>query len=474
MEVLIGRDEERKELLDALETRYSELIVVHGRRRIGKTFLIRSVYAGKVCFELSGLHNGTLKEQLANFVLAFPASARPRTTPSSWMEAFSLLNRYLGRLQGKAKKVIFIDEFPWLDGHRSRFLTAFAHFWNFHATRRSDLVVVICGSAASYMIKHVIKNRGGLHNRLTRNIRLAPFDLRETEHMLQRGGVKLTRMDIVQLYMALGGVPYYLRMVKRGESAAQAIDRLCFQRQGFLRGEFQNVFASLFDHPGNHEAVVRVLATVRKGLTRNEILARSGVASGGTMSNTLRELEESGFIERYLPHGGKKDPLFRITDEFTQFYLRFMEGTKPSARGIWLKLCTTQAYKVWAGFAFETVCMKHVEQIKDALRIGGVYSQESSWVGRGDDHGAQIDLLIDRDDNVINLCEMKFSAAPFRIDKRYAMELTNKIHAFTSATRTRKSVLLTFVTSHGLQRNMYSRQLVESEVTLDALFGARN
>jgi AAA+ ATPase superfamily predicted ATPase len=472
MEALIGREEERKALLDALKTPYSELIVMHGRRRIGKTFLIRSVYDGMVSFELVGLHHGTLKQQLGNFMRSLPASARTRTPPSTWLEAFHLLGRYLDRLKGKGKKVVFIDEFPWLDGHRSGFLTAFSHFWNAYATKRSDLVVVICGSAASYMVRHVINNRGGLHNRLTRIIRLTPFDLRDTERMLQRGKVKLTRMDIVQLYMALGGVPYYLRMVKRGESAAQAIDRLCFQRQGFLRSEFQNVFASLFDHPGNHEAVVRALATVRKGLTRTALLERSGVASGGTMSNTLRELEESGFIERYSPYKGSKDPLFRITDEFTQFHLRFMEGTKPSANGAWLRMSTSQACKVWAGFAFETLCMKHVERIKDALRIGGVRSMESSWVGKGEDSGAQVDLLIDRDDNVINLCEMKFSAGPFRIDKRYAAELARKVATFTTATRTRKSVFLTFVTTHGLQPSMYSRQLVESEVILEELFGA--
>jgi len=472
MGAIIGREEELRVLRDALDTGYSELIVVHGRRRIGKTFLIRNAYEGRLSFELSGMHNGTLKEQLKNFMLALPANARPKAPPADWLDAFHLLGRYLGRLKGKAKKVVFIDEFPWLDGHRSGFLSAFANFWNGYATKRRDLVVVICGSAASYMIRHVINNRGGLHNRLTRKIRLAPFDLRDTERMLEHGRVKLARMDIIQLYMVLGGVPYYLRMVKRGESAAQAIDRLCFDRQGFLRGEFHNVFASLFDHPGNHEAVVRALATVRKGLTRNGILKRSGVASGGTMSSTLRELEESGFIERYTPYDGKKDPLFRITDEFTQFYLRFMEGAKPSARGVWARLSATPAYKAWAGFTFETICMKHVERIKDALRFGGVRSVEGSWVGKGDESGAQVDLLIDRDDNVINLCEMKFSAKPFRIDKRYAAELANKREAFTAYTATRKSVLITFVTTHGLERNAYSLQLVESEVTMDALFGS--
>ncbi|MBX2972130.1 MAG: hypothetical protein KF797_03420 [Flavobacteriales bacterium] len=475
--MLIGRDIERGILLEALETGRSELIVVHGRRRIGKTFLIRSAYEGRLTFELVGMHRGTIRQQLKNFHMALPAKARSKKPPADWMDAFALLGRYLtkqgrpgSRVKAVRKKVVFIDEFPWLDGHRSGFLAAFSNFWNSYATKRNDLVLVICGSAASYMIRHVINNKGGLHNRLTRSIRLQPFNLRETEALLRSKGVRHTRYDILQLYMALGGVPYYLQMVKKGESVAQAIDRLCFDRQGFLRGEFNNVFASLFDHPGNHEAIVRALAKVRRGLTRNAILKQSGVASGGTLSKTLRELEESGFIEAYMPYDGRKDPLHRITDEFTQFYLRFVEGTRPAKGGVWAKLNRTPAYRAWAGFTFETICMKHVDGIKEALRIGGVYSVEGSWIGKGDESGAQVDLLIDRDDNVINLCEMKFSTAPFRIDKRYAAELASKVHAFTTTTRTRKSVFLTFITTHGLAANAYSRQLVQGELDMNALF----
>ncbi len=475
--MLVGRRNEYGILQEALSTGHSELIVVHGRRRIGKTFLIRHAYADRITFELSGMHRGTLRQQLKNFHLALPAKARSKQPPADWMDAFELLGRHLdkhvkpkGRAKTAPKKVVFIDEFPWLDGHRSGFLAAFSNFWNSYATKRKDLVVVICGSAASYMIRHVINNKGGLHNRLTRSIRLQPFSLHETEALLKSKRIRYTRYDILQLYMALGGVPYYLQMVKPGESVAQAIDRLCFDRQGFLRGEFDNVFASLFDHPGNHEAIVRTLAKVRKGLTRNAILEQSGVASGGTLSKTLRELEESGFIEHYTPYDGRKDPLHRITDEFTQFYLRFVEGSRPARGGVWSKLARSPAYRAWAGFTFETICMKHVDEIKEALRIGGVRSVEGSWIGKGDESGAQVDLLIDRDDNVINLCEMKFSTAPFRIDKHYAAELTSKVDAFTTATRTRKSVFITFITTHGLTANAYSRQLVQNEVGMDALF----
>lgn len=478
---IIGRKEECELLLRALRSPRSELIAVFGRRRIGKTFLIRNLYKEHIVLEWSGMYRGTLKDQLRNFHTVLPAKRRKLPIPSDWMEAFMQVAKHLDevvprRARGSAKsrigkKVIFIDEFPWLDSRRSRFLSAFSNWWNSYASKRNDLVVVICGSAASYMIQKVINDRGGLHNRVTQRIRLAPFSLGETEQLLQRNRIRFTRYDILQLYMALGGVPHYLQLVERGESVAQAIDRLCFDRNGYLRGEFNNVFASLFEHADNHEAVVRALASVRRGLTRNAIAAKAKLPSGGRLTATLTELEQSGFIERYTPYDGKKDPLFRLTDEYTQFYLRYIEGTRPGRRGTWQKLSTTPAHRAWAGFAFETICMKHVDAIKDALGIAGVRSVEGSWIGKGDESGAQVDLLIDREDNVINLCEMKFSNAPFRIDRRYATDLNAKVNAFTSATRTRKSVFLTFITTHGIDRNTYSQQLVESDVRMDALFG---
>lgn len=469
---IIGRKEECELLMRALRTPRPELIAVFGRRRIGKTFLIRNLYREHLLLEWSGIHRGSLGDQLKAFHAALLKKRRNAPLPKDWMDAFALLAKHISAQRARKKKVVFIDEFPWLDSRRSRFLSAFSHFWNSFASARNDLVVVICGSAASYMINEVINDQGGLHNRVTQRIRLEPFTLSETEQLLQRKRIRLTRYDIIQLYMALGGVPHYLQLVEPGESVAQAIDRLCFDRNGYLRSEFGNVFASLFEHADNHESVVRALASVRRGLTRNAIAKRARLRSGGRFTTTLTELEQSGFIESYTPYKGVKDPLYRLTDEYTMFYLRYVEHSKPSRRGVWSKLSQTPAYKAWAGFSFETICMKHAEEIKDALRISGIRSTEGSWIGKGDESGAQVDLLIDRDDNVINLCEMKFSNAPFRIDKAYAAELSAKVRAFTSATRTRKSVFVTFITTHGLERNAYSAQLVQNDLTSDAIFSS--
>ncbi|MBL7947336.1 MAG: AAA family ATPase [Flavobacteriales bacterium] len=479
-DTIIGRKEECAQLERALRSPRAELIAVYGRRRIGKTFLIRSLYKKHMVLEWSGIYRGTLADQLHGFHDALAARGFKRPAPSNWMEAFAQLREYLTKVaperksrsarRGAAKKVIFIDEFPWLDSRRSRFLAAFSHWWNSYVSRRNDLVVVICGSAASYMIRKVLNDRGGLHNRVTQRLRLAPFSLGETEQLLRRNRIRWTRYEILQLYMALGGVPHYLEMVERGESVAQAIDRLCFVRNGYLRDEFDNVFASLFEHSDNHEAVVRALASVRRGLTRNAVAAKAKLPSGGRLTATLTELEQSGFIERYAPYDGKKDPLYRLTDEYTLFYLRYVASTRAGRAGTWQRMTFLPAYRAWSGFAFETICIKHVDAIKGALGISGVRSVEGSWVGKGEDRGAQVDLLIDRDDQVINLCEMKFSNKPFRIDRGYAAELNAKIAAFTSATRTRKSVFLTLITTHGVAGNAYSRQLMESEVTADALF----
>jgi len=320
------------------------------------------------------------------------------------------------------------------------------------------------------MIKKIIKNKGGLHNRLTRKIQLKPFNLNETELLLKSNSIVFSRYDILQVYMVMGGVPHYLEKIKPGESVAQTVDRLCFKKDGFLRGEFENIFASLFEHSANHEEIVRVLATVRKGMTRTEIISKIRLCSGGTFSKTLEELVDSGFVENYLPYRGVKDSVYRLTDEYSLFYLKYMESTKPTEGEIWLKLAGQQSFKIWMGFSFENVCLKHIEQIKNGLKIAGIHSVSGSWVEKNAENGAQIDLLIDRDDNVINLCEMKFYNSEFVIDKKYALEIARKVDIFTSSTQTKKSIFITFITTYGLIKNEYRNQWVQSELTIEHLF----
>lgn len=467
---LIGRKSEIAVLSDALRSKKPELIAIYGRRRIGKTFLIRHVYKNDLLLEFSGIHQGSLKQQLASFHHILSAKAVNVKKPADWFEAFDQLARYLKRVTSRKKKVLFIDEFPWLDTRKSSFLPAFDNFWNSCASKRENLVVVICGSAASYMIKKIIKSKGGLHNRLTRKIHLFPFNLYETEQLLKHNKVKLSRYDILQIYMAMGGVPHYLENIRPGESVAQGIDRLCFAKDGFLRTEFHNVFASLFDQHDNHEIIIRLLASVRKGLTRNEVLKKSRIASGGTLTKTLQELEESGFIERYTTQLRTKDAIYRLTDEYSLFYIKFIENTKPSTSGTWLRMHRQPSFKSWSGFSFESACIKHIAQIKEGLKISGINSRQNSWIEKKSPKGAQIDLLIDRDDNVINLCEMKFYNTTYTLNKKYAAEIANKINAFTASTKTKKNIFVTFITSYGLVANQYSRQYVQNELTIEHLF----
>jgi AAA+ ATPase superfamily predicted ATPase len=468
--MLVGRKSEISILQNCLNSSYSELIAVYGRRRVGKTYLIRNTFAKNLCFDFSGTYKSSLKEQLKNFYYVLKKQDNSINIPKDWTEAFYLLSNHIVSIKSKKKKVIFIDEFPWLDTRKSNFLAAFDRFWNSFASIRNDLVVVICGSAASYMIKNIIKNKGGLHNRITQHIHLKPFNLRETEQLLIANKVKLTRYEIVQLYMTFGGIPHYLQKIFPGESIPQIIDRLCFHKDGFLRTEFKLIFASLFEFYENHEMIVRLLSNVRKGMTRNEILSKIQIKSGGTLTKTLLELEESGFIEKYIPYKGNKDALFRLTDEYSMFYIKYIESSKPSESGVWMKLQSQPTVKSWFGFSFETICLKHIEQIKEALKIRGVHSVVGSWISKNSDYNAQIDLLIDRDDNVINLCEMKFYNTEFVLEKKHISDVLNKMNVFTELTKTKKSVFITYITTFGLKNNNYKRQFVQNEITINNLF----
>lgn len=469
MSIIVGRIAEQNILNEALESPKSELIALYGRRRIGKTFLIREHYKKNIVFEIAGLFGGNMKDQLENFTKETKTRTKNEAleTPSSWLKAFTQLEKYLDSLKGKRKKVVFIDEFPWIATAKSKFLMAFENFWNTYCTKRDDIVLVICGSAASYMIKKIIHNKGGLHNRITRKIRLLPFNLNETEIFLNRNGIKYTRYDVIQVYMALGGVPHYLEKLNKGLSVPQNIDALCFSKDGALNEEFNRLYVSLFDDSERHMIIIRALAAINNGLTRNELIEKSGLASGGDFSLKLEELIESGFVTEYPYFQNKKQlTRYRLSDEYSKFYLKFIEDNKHAGEGTWQRLSNSQSYKSWSGFVFETLCLKHIQQIKKALRIDTIYSKNSSWFN---DY-AQVDLLIDRDDNVMNLCEMKFYNAPYTMDKTYYLNLKNKVAELKRETNTKKNVFITLVSSYGIRENEYSKELIQNSLDMDSLF----
>lgn len=468
---LVGRRSERLSLLDALQSPEAELVAVYGRRRVGKTFLIREVYRDAICFELVGMHGVDVSRQLR----AFASVLGLGSPPPDWQRAFEQLRAFVtARLQRRrTKQVVFFDEVPWLASRRSGFLAAFEHFWNGWAIKQPKLVVVICGSAASWMLQKVVRQRGGLHNRVTRRIRLEPFSLAEVEALLRSRRVDIGRYQVIELYMALGGVPQYLVQVRPGESAAEAIDRLCFARDGFLRTELADLYAGLFERADRHEAVVRALAARRRGMTRTQLLTATGLGSGGAITKVLDELEQCGFVMQMSRLGHtKRDAVYWLADHYSLFFLKWIEHHHGGASGAWQRKRASPAWRAWSGLAFEAVCLRHVESIKRALGIGGVETVEAAWAQRsaGDRDGAQIDLVIDRADRSVNLCEMKFSESELVIDKAYARELEHKRDAYREAFGDRKAVFLTLISTYGVRANDHAQRLGVRSLTMDALF----
>jgi AAA+ ATPase superfamily predicted ATPase len=470
--ILIGREEEKARLKSLLNSTSSEFVAVYGRRRVGKTFLIRETLSSHFSFQLTGMYNVSLQQQLFNFHTELLKYGAKTGSPvaDSWFIAFQQLIALLQKSRAK-KKVVFLDELPWLDGRKSNFIPALEHFWNSWASARKDIILIVCGSAASWITNKLINNKGGLHNRVTQKIKLNPFTLRECELFLQSKKIKWNQYQVMEIYMAIGGIPYYLNALQPGLSAAQNIDRLCFHTTGLLKNEFQNLYASLFKKYTNHLLVTGILSKKLKGLTREEIIQLSKLPNGGGITKVLNELEESGFIRKYQPFNKKlKNSLYQLTDFYTLFYYHFIKGKTAIPANYWMSIYDSPKHRAWSGYAFEQVCQAHSEEIKKELGISGIQTSEATWKSSTSVNGAQIDLLIDRRDQVINICEMKFSINEFTIDKKYAANLRNKIGAFKTETKTRKSVFLTFITTYGVRSNEHADGLIQNNITMNALF----
>ncbi|MEZ4850530.1 MAG: ATP-binding protein [Bacteroidia bacterium] len=470
MNPLIGRKEELKKLQSYLTSRKSEFVAVYGRRRVGKTFLIRKAYNNHFTFQLTGLANASMKHQLGQFHSAITKHAIEMNwqpdPASDWFAAFRQLTDFLERHPKEGKKVVFLDELPWLDTHNSKFLSGLEHFWNSWASARDDIVLIVCGSAAAWMLNHLIKNRGGLHNRITDRIKLAPFNLKETEEFLHEKNAIYNRYQTLLIYMVFGGIPFYLDFIQAEKSAMQNINDLCFPIDAPFRLEYESLYASLFKKHERHLSIIEALATKGKGLTRKEIIQRTKLPDGGGLTRILKELEESNFIRRYKAFGKKKNEgLYQLVDLYSLFYLRLIKNTDEDDESFWLNMIETPSFFNWAGYAFEMVCLHHVYQIKRALGISGVQTTTSTWQSAS----AQVDLVLDRKDQVINLCEMKFSINPFIIDKKYSENLRNKIGFFRQETQTRKALFLTLITTYGLAQNKYSG-MVRNDLKMDILF----
>ena len=457
------------------ESDESEFVAIYGRRRVGKTYLVRETFDGRFTFQHSGLARGGMKRQLAHFAISLKSfGLSGRGMPKDWDEAFVMLREIIEASEFQ-RKVVFIDEMPWLDTPRSNFVTALEGFWNGWASARKDILLIVCGSAASWISKKLFRNRGGLHNRVTCRICLNPFVLNECESLARERGLAMSRAEIAECYMVFGGIPFYWRHLDKRFSAAQNLDRMFFVDGAPLADEFVELYSSLFRNSTLHRKIVKELAGRLVGMTRNDIARALGISASGKLTSALEALTVSGFVRKYNPFGaGRNNQVFQLVDAFTLFHFRYLAGRRPSDGNFWLRTADSPSHRVWCGLAFERLCLVHQQQIRKALGIGGVLVECCAWHHRADDaypDGAQIDLLFDRVDNVINICECKYTSEPFRIDKEYDAKLARKVGVFRDVTKTRKSIHLTMITSCGLVRNEYSAR-IQSEVTLDDLFAA--
>ncbi|GHT02703.1 ATPase [Bacteroidia bacterium] len=469
MNKIVGRKKEIELLQRIVESGEPEFVAVYGRRRVGKTFLIKEFFNNNFTFYFSGSENASMKAQLENFQIAFQNYFNTTIpTPRSWTIAFEWLRKGISNSKKRGRKVIFIDEMPWMATMGSNFIQAFEYWWNTYASSNPDILLIICGSSTSWMLTKIIKNRGGLHNRVTRQIPLQPFTLKECEEFATKQKALIDTNQILDYYMILGGVPYYWKHLDKSKGLPQNIDNLFFNNDAALKEEFAEMFNSLFKHSEKYMTLVITLGEKRMGLTREEIVDLSNLSDGGSITKMLEELEQCGFIRSYYGFGKKqRDKIFQLIDLFSLFYLNFIHGKRNNDEQYWTNNFSTSKHNTWRGYAFEQVCLWHIPQIKHKLGISGVSTNYSSW--RSMENAAQIDLVIDRNDRIINLCEMKYSKDEYTITKEYNDVLRKRYALFTDETKTRKTVHTTMITTLGVKHNMY-RGNIQSEVILDDLF----
>ena len=470
---LIARKWEQKLLNQALNKQESQFIAVYGRRRIGKTYLIKEMFSDRFTFEHTGYYNVSRKEQLSGFFKSLRKAGlnSDYSCPSNWIEAFDLLEIVVEQSKAE-KKILFLDELSWMDTLHSDLIPALEHFWNAFASARKDVVLLICSSATSWVIDHVLHDKGGLHNRLTLSIHLEPFQLSEVEEYVQSLGISLSRMQILEGYMSLGGVPYYWSHLEKGMSIEQYMDYLFFRRGALLKEEYDYLFSSLFKQPEIYEKIITALCQKKKGMTRNEILRATGLSSAGSASKKLNELENCDFIREYTSYGQRKERLYQLIDPFVLYYFHFM-AQRPRDPQFWMHQVNTPAANTWKGLAFELVCLLHTQKIKDALGIGAVLTEEYSFMVRENlekgIYGSQIDLVLQRADRITNLIEIKYAQDEYLITKTTDEAMRRKRSDFQRTTGSKKTIHLTMIAPYGVVQNAYANNL-DSIVTGEDLF----
>ena len=484
-ELIIARKEEQRVLQSLKNENTAQFLAVYGRRRVGKTFLIREFFEDSFSFKHTALSPLELKDinpdalykaQLAEFKKSLVRYGHNNDNLiTDWFEAFDRLRELIESKRTREKAIVFIDEMPWLDTPRAGFISALEHFWNDYGSGKHNLLLIVCGSSTTWMLDKLIHNQGGLYGRTTKEMHIHPFTLSECEEYYKSRGIMMDRYDILQSYMILGGVAYYMSYMEKGRSLAQNIDSLFFCQGGRLEDEYNKLFTSLFGENDKYQKIVEFLSKSRYGATQDEIANAVGMSRGGTLSKMIKALVKSDLVISYYDFkGSNKEANYKLTDLFCLFYLNFVRKHPTTNQTFWQDNQNSPKLNAWRGLAFEDVCFVHQNEIRHALGIGGVHTEiypwrnESTTAGKG----AQIDMIIDRADRVMNVCEIKFTIGEFTIDKNYDAALRNKIATVMELTRGRRNPQMTLITTYGLKDNQYSNR-IQRIVTMNDLFTKR-
>ena len=483
MDKLIGREREIKQLNDYVTSERPEFIAIYGRRRVGKTYLVNQLFGGKMAFSMTGVLEGTKDEQMEAFIDAMEEySGKLIEKPKTWMEAFRVLKAFLKKkVVLKQRCIVFLDELPSMDTQRSGFVRALGYFWNSWASLQDNLTLIVCGSATSWMIRHIVDDKGGLHDRITHKMHLRPFTLRETELYFASRDFKWERLSVMQAYMTFGGIPYYLSLLHKQESFAMNIDRLFFSEDEEMRREYKRLYSTLFNSPDSYTAIVSALSKVRHGLTRNELRKSLGKDSSGSLSKKLEDLVNCDIIRKYVvreKNVKKNSAIYQLTDFYSIFYLTFVPRAKAET-GYWTNHIGTSEVNAWLGLSFERLCMAHVSQIKHALHIDHIATKFYSWRGKRAISGTeqdlnvakkpQIDMILERADRIINIMEMKYSESEYTLDKEENGKIRRRVEAFRKETGVKEALWSALVTTYGLTNGIHSSTFVAT-ITMDDLF----
>lgn len=479
---LIGREKEVQELERLYRTDKSEFVAVYGRRRVGKTYLINQVFSDRIVFRHTGItpvdinsriEKSPMKVQLKAFFRSLNEQGGDfRKIPHDWYEAFLMLKELLEKKKNGKKRVVFLDELSFMDTRKSEFIPALSDFYNNYVSRQSDILLIVCGSATSYILNNLVNNHAGLYDRLTYQMKISPFKLKDTELLLLHNGWKLPRLEITKAYMIFGGIPFYLDYLNPDYSLARNIDNLIFRKEGSLRNEFSRLFSSTFTNAELTEKIVRSLFKKRIGLTKDELLKSLGKSDSPAFRNAVLALEESDFVLKYIPFGGKKkDERIKLIDPFCLFYLRFVDRNSAFNESFYSDNQFSQPVLSAQGYGFEDVCFNHIPEIKKALGISGVQCEVGPYFQKDTDNNKayQIDMVIVRKDNVVDLCEAKFSLSEFELNLKGNQRLAEKISHLNELLPKRYIVQAVLLTTFGLKNSQYSSTF-QSVITLDDLF----